>query len=373
MFFNVVFLLLFSTVVYAQMAQDTPLPSEWDSLGCKLELLLNERSVDIDYYFAARAFWKRLIINNPKNENVRQFNEELLADASKFHISSIFVKGEEQVKYKFLHSRADSILVIQQRLDEVEFNYLFFKLDYFANDWKVVDIYFLVYDTYLSSLLKNTVYFPVVFEALERDNAATILENSRIYREAKHLYGEGDIKLAYLKLSGIPLEERLKEYQVYKIFLSTKIEDDKKLLRSVKEYYERFKDDKSLPLLFLDYYLITERYDLAMEAVERIDSTVGGDNYLQFYRGLIHHLKGNWKTSGAILEEAVLNTPEEEYYVAFLTSILVKERAYRWAVQVFEKLVKTEYYEKDELREWAKLEYPELVRSKPFKRWLRKR
>ncbi|MGH1336239.1 MAG: tetratricopeptide repeat protein [Aureispira sp.] len=370
-FYCLLFLWFSFSTIWAQSTDRDSIYAEWDSLGYTFVDLLNERNSEMDYYFASKAFWKRLIIKNPKSENVRVLNDDLLEDTKDFNISTIFGEVRDGVRYKFLHSRADSVLVVQQRLDDLEFNYLFFKLNYLEEDWKVVDIYFLIYDTYLSSLIRNTVYFPIVFEALGRSNAGVILENSKIYREAKHLYGEGETERAYLKLSGIPLEERLRDYQVYKIFLSGKVEDDRKLLRSVKEYQEKFGSTERLPLLFLDYYVVLEEYDAAIALVGRIDSIIGGDPYLNFYTGLLYYLKGDWKASGKLLEEALLFSPEEDYYVAFLMTVLVEHKAYRWAVNALDKLVKTEYYTQYELGYWVKLEYPKLARSRPFKRWLR--
>ena len=238
--FFLLILLYYPPNVWGQSINSASLSSEWDSLGYNFVELLNGRSTEVDYYFDADAFWKRLVIRNPKQKSIQKLNNELLSNAGNFKISAIFSNIGDNVQYKFLRSRADSLLVVQQRIDDLEFNYLFFKLQYLENDWRIVDIYFLVYETYLSTLIKNTVYFPIVFEALERNNAAIILENSKIFRESKHLYGEGEVERAYTKLSGIPQEERLKDYQVYKICLAGKVEDDRKLLRSVEEYKQMF-------------------------------------------------------------------------------------------------------------------------------------
>lgn len=365
-------LLYYCPNIWAQSIGSKRLQSEWDSLGYEFVELLNGRSTEIDYYFDSDAFWKRLVIRNPKQENIQKLNKELLSNAGKFRISAIFSDVGDNVAYKFLRTRADSLLVVQQRIDDLEFNYLFFKLQYLENDWKIVDVYFLVYDTYLSALIKNTVYFPIVFEALERDNAATILENSKIFRESKHLYGEGEVERAYTKLSGIPQEERLKDYQVYKVCLAGKVEDDRKLLRSVEEYKKMFGEEDVFSLLFLDYYVLIEDYDKALQTLWTIDSIVGGDPYLEFYQGLIYYLKDDWKNCLAVLERSVLSYPEEEYYFIFLIGILEERRAYRRAVKIMEQCVRQEYYEVYSLANWAKAEYPALARSGPFKRWLRR-
>lgn len=368
----VLILLCYYPILWAQATHPNNLQMEWDSLGYEFVELLNGQSKEMDYYFDSDAFWKRLVIRNPKQESIQKLNNELLSNADNFKISAIFSDGGDHIQYKFLRSRADSLLVVQQRIDDLEFNYLFFKLQYLENDWKIVDIYFLVYDTYLSTLIKNTVYFPIVFEALERDNADIILENSKIFRESKHLYGEGEVERAYTKLSGIPQEERLKDYQVYKICLAAKVDDDQKLLRSVEEYQKMFGEDKVFSLLFLDYYVLIEDYDKALKTLWTIDSIVGGDPYLEFYRGLVYYLKDDWKNCLALLEQSVLAYPEEEYYFIFLIGILEERGAYRRAVKIMNKLVKEGHYDVYGLANWIAAEYPDLADSGPFKRWVGK-
>lgn len=367
------FLCCFPRLFWAQSSDSTIKFAEWDSLGHEFVQLLNEQDKDMDYYFAPRAFWKRLIINNPRNTNIRQLNRDLLDQAEDFQISDVFLQGGEGVYYKYLHSQADSVLVVQQQVGEVELSYLLFKVDYFGREWKVVDVYFLIYESYLSTLIKNTIYFPIVFEALERENASLILENSKIYRESKHLYGEGEYEQAYLKISGIPLEERLKEYQVYKIFLATKLEEEHKFLRSVQEYQEHYKSEESLPLLLLDYYILTEAYEEALKAIEEINTKVGGDTYLDFYRAMVYYLKGDWKKSAALLEGILPAYPEEEYYVGLLLDILTERKAYKRAVKVLNQQVAAGILEDWQLSSWIKMNYPYFAKSGPFKKWDRKR
>ncbi len=364
-------LLLCSPLQLIQAQTQASTLAEWDSLGYTLAELFNEQNEDMDYYFDPVLFWERAIIGNTRQPEIRRLNEELLEDASNFKFSSIFISQNINVAYKFLRSRADSTLIVRQRINELEFSYLIFKLDYLQQEWKVVDIYFMVYDNYLSTMIQNTWYYPTVFEALGRDNAATILANSNIYREAKHLFREGEAERAYIKLSGIPLEERLHEYQVYKIFLAVKVEEEAKLLRSVEEYRQRFKQEKNLPLLFTDYYILTEDYDLAQEAINHIDSAIGGDNHLQFYKGLLYYLQDDYQKSVELMEEALFNDPASADYIAYLIATLVEHKDYRKAVQVLDKLVDRGYYSTYDLEVWVREEFRDFYKKGVFRRWLR--
>lgn len=372
-FYFLLFFCFFSRLFWAQSSSSVIKFAEWDSLGHELVQLLNEQDKDMDYYFDPRAFWKRLIINNPSNNNVRQLNRDLLAQAEDFQLSDVFLQGGEAIYYQYLHSQADSVLVVQQHIGGEEFGYLMFKLDYFGREWKVVDVYFLIYETYLSTLIKNTVYFPIVFEALERENAALILENSKIYREAKHLDAQGEYEQAYLKLSGIPLEERLKEYQIYKIFLASRLEGNSKFLRSVEEYQEHYQKRESLPLLMLDYYLLIEAYEDALGAIEEINVKVGGDNYLDFYRAMVYHLQGDWKKSATLFEGALGFYPKEEYYLGLLLDILTNKKAYKRAIKVLDQQLEAGVLEHWQLSQWIQGNYPYFAKSAPFRKWNRKK
>lgn len=370
-FYFLLLLWFYAAILSGQSGEKEPSMAEWDSLGYQLVALLNAQSTDMDYYFSSTAFWKRVLIKNSRNKEVRQLNKELLEDGQRFQLSSVFLEGGQGTEYTYLRSRKDSTLIVRQRINEIEFNYILFKVDYLQQDWKVVDLYLMIYGTYLSTLIRNTIYFPTVFEALKRDNAALILANSKIYREAKHLYGEGEVERAYIKLSGIPVEERLREYQVYKIFLATKVEEDNKLIRSVDEYRERFEDRGDLDLLFLDYYIVTEEYHLALEAAARIDARIGGDIQLQFYKGVVHFLEDDWKKSVSVLQEALLLAPSEEYYISFVIALLEEKKSYAWAVEILQQSAEGGVFSAADLISWAQEKYPTLAKKRVFKRWVK--
>ncbi len=312
------------------------------------------------------------MVRHARHAEVKRLNQELLGDPNSFKISSAFAGAAAHSEFEYIHSRADSTLVIRQCNGELELDYLFFKVAYIQQDWKIIDLYMLIYDTYLSSLIRNTAYFPIVFEALERENSANILANSKIYKEARNLYSAGEVNLAYSKLSGIPLEERLRDYQVYKIFLATKIEEDEKLVRSVQEYQARFEQLEGLSLLLLDYYVVVEAYDSARQVIVQMDSMVGGDAHLHFYEGLLYMFEDNWQKSAERMEQADFENIEEEYFLSFLFIVLNEQKAHRQAIEVLDKLAATEYYTAADLVAWIRRELPTIARSGAFKRWAKR-
>ncbi len=59
---------------------------------------------------------------------------------------------------------------------------------------------------------------------------------------------------------------------------------EERYLEAIQQYREAFPDDPALPMIVLDYHIVTGDYDVAMGLIEEIEGWVGGDPYLDVMR-----------------------------------------------------------------------------------------
>lgn len=353
-------------------AQD--LPAEWDKLGLTLTKLIQENNKDLNYYFDRVAFWERVLIMNPTNDGIKRLNDEILAEirVDGFDFKRMLDLEEDIYEYKYLYCRPDSVIFIRKWHADEGFNYLGFKVDFIANRWKVVDIYTVMLGNYLSQHIKKTIYVPRVLRLFDSKRSRQYLANSKIYTEAASLSREEELERAYLKISSIPLEERLVEHQQFKINLAIELADEDKLDRSAQEFKERFPNNKSLPIVLLDYYLTNGKYKKALEAIDLIREDIGDDAYMDYEKSLIQSFDQQHK---AALENILLAIGKEsgnEYYEFQLLEAYLNLRKHKEGVAQLERLRTVYDYNFAFLKLWVKRTYPKTARNCWFKRWAKK-
>lgn len=370
-FFSGLIGLLFCLPLCAQTPE--PIAKEWENMGKNLAQLLEENNEDLDYYFDVSSFWKRVLVSNPVDPNIRRLNEDILKEIGSFSIHSALNVQPETYTFKFLCHRPDSVLVIRQWDDDEGFNYLLLKLDYLANRWKVVDIYTMTLGCYLSKQIKNTVYMPRILRLLGDERSRQYLANAEIYLEAALLFREQEYERAYTKISGIPLQERQNAYQRFKINVAIALVDENKLERSVTEFRTRFPEDKSLPIVLLDYYIVQEQFDKAISSITAIQEAVGDDAYLHYQKSLLHQLERDYKSALEEVNLALKTEPELETYHLQLFELYAQMRQRKKAIAVLDYLSAQYDYSSQDLYWWVEGYYPRLYKSGIFKRWYKAR
>lgn len=359
-------LLFISSYLQAQMPTKA-----WNDLGINITKALNKHDQSVDQYFDATAFLKRIIIQNPRNSEIKKFNRAIRTGWSRFSLGRTLSKQPIQYKYEFIRIHEDSSLVIRQWDEEDGANYLLFKTEYINDNWVIVDVYVLTTGEFMSQTLRNTIYLPNVIRLLQggKDSRQGV-SNAAIYIEAASLLAEQEYQRAYTKISGIPLEERLKAHQILKLNLSYYLDSDEKILKSIQEYQDRFPKDPSFEFIMLDKYVLEEEYEKALAAVDVIEDFIGEDDYLHYQKGLMHQLLKNYETAAGEMRTAIRQRPNEELYYWELIAILEWQEDYVGCIKVLKQLQKEFNYSKEILKEAALAAYNVFPYTKKFKRWV---
>jgi tetratricopeptide (TPR) repeat protein len=86
--------------------------------------------------------------------------------------------------------------------------------------------------------------------------------------------------------------------------------DEKEYEKGVKQYRELFPDDPCLDLLAFPLFLQMKQYAQSRASIDRLDRFVGGDPFLDLWRGSTYLDEGNLDQAHKFLEKAASSNPK---------------------------------------------------------------
>ncbi|WMX14872.1 hypothetical protein [Aureispira sp. CCB-E] len=343
---------------------------EWDKLGQEIAKALNAHDQSVDQYFDKTAFLNRFILQNPRNKDIKQFNRKIRHEWRSFSLGRTLASQPIQYKYEYIRIHEDSSLVIRQWHEESGVNYFLFKLQYINGQWIAMDVYVLLTGQFLSETMKNTIYLPTAIRLIQGgEESRRGMSNAEIYIEATYLLRKQEYQQAYTKISGIPLDERLKGHQILKLNLSYLLESNEKILKTIEEYQKLFPNDPSFEFIMLDKYVLEETYEKALTAVQVIEDFIGEDDYLYYQKGVIYEQLEDFKEAEVQIRKAIAKRPNEALYYWELLSILEWQEDYKGCVKTLKQMQKVLPHTKEALVETVRQFYYVFPYEKEFERW----
>ncbi|KAB2916898.1 MAG: hypothetical protein F9K23_06775 [Bacteroidetes bacterium] len=106
---------------------------------------------------------------------------------------------------------------------------------------------------------------------------------------------------------------------------------------AMDDYYAAFPNEPGLSLMMIDKYFLEEDYEGALSAVNKTDSLVGGDTYLEQYRGNIYTYLDDYEKAEASLKRYLANFPKSADAYPTYVSLLAANGKYPLAVETLKK------------------------------------
>jgi tetratricopeptide (TPR) repeat protein len=145
---------------------------------------------------------------------------------------------------------------------------------------------------------------------------------------AKMRNGEpGEALAAYRKL---PKElQNNKFLQLVAVQAAGAIGDDEVYLAEMERFRQNYPRDAACDLLLIDYYLLRKNYEEALQAVERLDASLGGDPYLDSLRATVLSQDGKLTEARQFADKALTNSPKlaPVYWTKLTVAALQKDHA----------------------------------------------
>jgi tetratricopeptide (TPR) repeat protein len=145
--------------------------------------------------------------------------------------------------------------------------------------------------------------------------------------------------------------------------------DETDYAATIEEYRKLYPNDPGLDLLSIQYYTAKKNFAQALACVDRIETAVGGDPYLDVIRASINDLRGNHKEARRLARRAVVKEPTLVPAYLELLGVSLLEKNYDDTLSMLMEIDEKLYLRMNDLTKIP--EYAEFVKSPQYKQWLR--
>jgi hypothetical protein len=173
---------------------------------------------------------------------------------------------------------------------------------------KAVDIYTMTAGEMLSESMQRIVTMigpdPSVFDRLlgKKDTAET---RAKAMVQIVKLSEAGDHKGVLKLFNELPPDlQRQKSFIILRTQSAFKVSEEE-YLAALRFWRASYPKDPSVDLVSIDAFLLQKKYDLALEAIDRLDAAVGGDPHLDSFRAVMHQKMGRDDLAREELKRAV--------------------------------------------------------------------
>lgn len=239
------------------------------------------------------------------------------------------------------------------RLYNDQLNYHDYELIKKRDQVKIADIFVYTTGENISTTLAETIRF-----ADEHEAAANLPENTlaNVQLMKKNIH-EGNYETADSIFKSLPAVIRQqKVYKIIYIHIASELGNDR-YLAALNKLQQEYPDAPNMYLLMIDAYLLKKDFDAAQKCVNRLDSFINKDPFLDYYRALICKQNMDNVNRMTYLERLHRNLPRFEIGTAELLFAYVEDEKWDKAVPLTLEYQKSKKADKEFL-ETLYLFYP---------------
>jgi hypothetical protein len=256
----------------------------------------------------------------------------------------IIAETESGGKYVlFRHYEKDGKHRLLYRLYGGGLNYHDFELIKTGGKVLVSDIYVYVsgenFSTSMANFISNMIRDGGDTRAATAMPAIAQLVHEGKYEEAKKKFD---------KLPEIVKDQKLA--QVYYLTISAKL-DEEEYEKFLKKFELRFRHEPSMYLSLIDAYVFRKEFDRALDAVNKIDSMVGKDPFLDYYRYIFYYNMNKMPEAKQSLEKLYKAMPDFGQGVLELIVTYITDKEYDKARQLVIAYRENDDFDQDALEE----------------------
>jgi hypothetical protein len=272
----------------------------------------------------------KAIANSTKNKNVKLFrsyfdydamadkiaiqSENKLTKEEKYSLKAGFDNADLPGKiiqpigndgtYEFVkHYEKDKIQHLIFRLYASEgMNYHDFELINKNGKPKIADIY-----VYLTGENISKTFSDLMLN--NRSFSAKKLKEINSIKQIRAMLTNGENEKALEAFNKISADLRIqKSFQIIYIEITSKI-DNELYSKAIEEYKNSFPNEPNIYLMLVDNYILNKQFDKAIFCINKVDSMINKDPFLDYYRGLVYNSKGDSKMAQQHFEAAYKDIP----------------------------------------------------------------
>jgi predicted Zn-dependent protease len=160
---------------------------------------------------------------------------------------------------------------------------------------------------------------------------------------------------------------REKSIMLVYVMAASKI-DDEAHGRALDELRAAFPNDRGIEMMFIDANLLRGRYDEAIRIVDKVETSVGGDPYLDVIRSNIRQKEGKLDAAEAFARRATERDENLQGAWWALVNINLAQKDHAETLRALSFLRDTLEVEIDDLAKYP--EYAEFVKSKEYREFV---
>ncbi|MFY7669858.1 tetratricopeptide repeat protein [Tenacibaculum sp. MEBiC06402] len=351
--------------------------SKLEKIGYAIDsTLFNSDYKYVDDIYNIKGLTERFFIESEDSE-IKKYNSGFYKGFSgNFSLGKELVKQIELgAEYTFLraYSENDEYFLLFRLFGEEGLNYHRHLIKYINNEPKIVDTYIYLTGEYLSESFKviyemslNNLSF--MKRILNRNDLKDYekIDKMKRYRDSGK-YEE----LVELYES---LNEKSKKKKIFKIYslLGSQHLSEELYIKYIDEYEKEFPNDPSLYLISMDGFIMKNQFDDALTTLDKLDKSIGIDDFLDYYRGNIYYMKKDYKMSKDKFLNVVSNYPNFVDGYDGLLTLYIESNEKGKAIEILNVMVERFDLRKEDLKSSVEETFQDFSKSNEFKAWLNK-
>jgi hypothetical protein len=179
----------------------------------------------------------------------------------------------------------------------------------------------------------------------------------------------GKMKEAVAQLKELRPETRKNKSVLLLRLRAAQEADDQEYAATLTEFRKLFPKDPCLDLLSIDYYTINKDFTRALECIDQLEESVGGDPYLTFMRAGVVNERGDRAEARRLANLAIDREPSLQAPYFLLVGLSLEEKRYDETLALLKKLHATLNVKFDDLTKVP--DYAGFAKSPQHAKWLK--
>ena len=165
------------------------------------------------------------------------------------------------------------------------------------------------------------------------DDAASMFELSEQYSNA------GRTEEAFNMIQkAVKLDPENKWYQIRLGLFYRNLDQYDKFIKLYEDLTKKYPDDPDMLSELIDAYLVTEKYDKAVEKMDLLEQQLGANEFITEQRLNVFKRQGNNKKVISELEKLIENNPENVRYYGMLAQVFAETGKDKEALKTYERM-----------------------------------
>lgn len=283
----------------------------------------------------------------------------------------------EAINCRFDTSKNAYFMLFRLYSEESGINYHDYRVSKIGNDFMFCDMYIYLTGENISQTMQR-----MVMNSLPSNKLLEILKPekkedfNKIVAAGKFMK-TGQYEEAYTKYNSLEGSMKDEKFTLIMKSQAASMFSSELYQESMDALMQKYPNDNSLSLSFIDYYLLKEDYNKTLEMTNRLKKETG-DDFLQYMIGNIHYMKKDY--NAAKINYKYIMENYEDFHSSYFSYMvcLAKSKKYKETVAVLNKL-STFDYSKFELIDYVETsevgienEFEDFMKSKEYKIWKKK-